>query len=149
MRSTQELECLVWTRNAGGIFQPFHSSLIRLKIKGVTGRRGLTKWLPAFVCDCFVPVNTSHRCRRDDSWESDNLSVSWRHRTVANYVLIVSGVDLGGGCVGCCSTPLNPSVRINGNYSECAYNVEETIADSWLVAITFAMTTLWVWWSWF
>ena len=35
------------------------------------------------------------------------------------------------GCFGCCSTPaLNPRVRINGNYSECAYNVEETIVDS-------------------
>ena len=31
------------------------------------------------------------------------------------------------GCLGCCSTPpqLNPSVRVNGNYIECAYNVEE------------------------
>ena len=37
---------------------------------------------------------------------------------------------------------LNPRVTMNGNYSECAYNVEETIADSSFVIITFAITTV-------
>ena len=41
---------------------------------------------------------------------------------------LYTGADLGGVCLGCCSTPLNPSVNIIAiSNSECVYNVGETI----------------------